>query len=224
MKGALFHHDFQTAFVDAAVALTKFGVLAPSPREGKPGTWQGPHKLTMDADEMPDFLADSVSNDDDRLFGLLEAFLAVFCEYDYLPDRHTPFTPPDYLGAAMNMLARNGYAERRGDQFVWTEPVRPAMQAAYLWDPNGISYEDVAEQKREAEAQLAWQTMPETLRESILSGKINLPMLIKILRVGWQDEQWRGFKLDDPGKLRPDWLTLGRRIFELAHARPSQKS
>jgi hypothetical protein len=172
----------------------------------------------MDADEMPDFLANSILDGDDRLSDLLEAFLAVFCNYDYLSDRHSLFTPPDYLAVAMSMLARAGYAEKVGHQFRWSEKIGSAMKAAHVWDENSASFSELDEKEVEASAQLAWQTMPETLRMTILSGKSSVPDVTKILALGWRDGQWHAFRLDEPVVLRGSEISIARRLFEIAQS------
>ena len=216
-KGALFYHYSQSAFEATAGALTSFGLFAAVRRDDKPGeTLFCQHALTMDAAEMPAHLANSVLDGDDRLSDLLEAFLAVFCEYDYLPDRHTFFTPPDYLTSAMSMLARTGYAEKAGDQFRWTEKVGPAMKAAYVWDENSASFSETNEKEIEANAQLAWLTMPETLRTTIRSGKASVLDVTKILALGWRDGRWHAFRLDDPVVLGHNELPVARRLFAIA--------
>ena len=84
-----------SAFEAATAALTKFGILAPVPRADRPGeTWYCLHELTMNAEDMPNFLAGNVSESEMYLADLLCAFLSVLCYYDYLPDRREFFSAP----------------------------------------------------------------------------------------------------------------------------------
>lgn len=219
LKGAAIYHDSMSAFEASTVALTSYGLLVPVPRDDKPGeTWFCLHALTMDADAMPDHLASSVRDGDDRLPNLLEAFLRVFCGYDSLSDRHSFFTPPDYLTAPMSMLARTGYAEKAGDQFRWAAKIGPAMQAAYVWDEHLVSFSERDEIDVETNARLAWQTMPDALKQAIRSRKVSVLEVTKILALGWRDSQWYTFRFDDPATLRDTDLPMARRLFEIAEA------
>ena len=217
LKGATIYHGSVSAFEAATAALTSYGLLTPVPRADKPGeTWFCLHVLTMNADEMPEYLVNSVIEQDDRLAGLLEAFLAIFCHYDALSERRVFFTPPDYLAAAMSMLARTGYAERAGDQFRWTEKISLTMKAADIWDEHSASIGETIEAELEESAQLAWQTMPDTLKMKIRSGNASVFDFAKILALGWRDGRWHAFKLDDPVVLRHTELPMARRLFEIA--------
>lgn len=218
MKGAAFYHHSMSAFEAATVALNSYGLPTPVPRDDLPGeTWYCLHALTVDADEMPDLLANSVVEGDDRLPKLLETFLAIFCGYDDISDRHALFTPPAHLLAAVSMLARTGYAEKAEDQFRWVEKIAPAMKAAYIWDENSASFSETDEEAVETNAQLAWQTMPEILKKRLRSGQAGVRELTKILALGWHDGQWHAYRLKDPVCLGNE-LTVARRLIEIAEA------
>jgi hypothetical protein len=191
-KGAAFYHDSTSAFEATTAVLTKFGLLEPVADDERPGeTWYCLHALTMDADDMPNSLARTVPDGDDRLFDLLVAFLKVFCQYDSLSDRRTLFSPPRFLLPAMRHLARLGYAATTADQFRWTELVEPAMQAALVWDENSVGFADARRQKVEAEAKLAWRTMPETIRSGYFSTRpLNRLVIVTLVRQCWNGEVW----------------------------------
>jgi hypothetical protein len=191
-KGAAFYHDSMSAFEATTVILTKLGLLEPVPRGDKPNEiWFCDHALTMNADEMPNALATTIAPGDGRMFDLLVAFLQIFCHYDYLSNRHGPFSPPDYLVASMSMLARSGYAERTGNEFQWTGLIGPAMRAAYVWDENSISFAETEHRKLDAEATLAWQTIPQSIQAAHFSERpLNKLMIAKLLQQCWNGEAW----------------------------------
>ncbi|MBR1235816.1 hypothetical protein [Bradyrhizobium sp. AUGA SZCCT0182] len=191
-KGAAFYHDSMSAFEATTEVLTKFGLLEPVPRADMPGeTWYCLHALTIDANDMPKLLSSSVPQGDGRLFDLLVAFLQVFCHYDYLSDRHAPFSPPAYLLASMSVLARSGYAERIGNEFRWSELIGPAMRAAYVWDENFVSFAETEQAKLDAEATLAWQTIPESIQAAHFSERpLNKLVVAKLLHQCWNGEVW----------------------------------
>ncbi|MBD8904961.1 hypothetical protein MBTS_22450 [Methylobacterium bullatum] len=178
-------------------------------------TWYCLHQLTMDADDMPDFLARMVSHGDTRLPELLEAFVVVFCECDSLPDGREAFSSPDNLLSSMKALTRTGFAERVGDQFRWTSQIAPTMRALSLWDENRASLSDASAKAFEANARLAWQTMPEPMKMALLSDKIGFIQFAKILALGWKEGGWVSYRLDDQFELKGE-ITLARRILELA--------
>lgn len=215
-RGDSFYHDSTSAFEAATAALTKFGVLAPVPRADRPGEiWYCLHELTIDAADMPNYLAPNIHESEIHLSELLEAFLSVFGYYDYLPDRREFFSAPEYLVSSLKMLAKTGFAERLGDQFRWTDQIGPAMQATSLWDENFISTSDADTTSFEEDARLAWQTMPELLKVSIRSGQVTFVQFVKILALGWKEGRWVAYRLDDRATLKGETM-LAQRIFELA--------
>ena len=214
--GESFYHDSDTAHEETVGALTKFGLLSPVPRDDMPGeTWFCFHALTMDANDMPDALARTVSDNDARLPELLTAYLLIFGHYDALPDHRDFFLPPDYLAPSVKMLARAGFADRSEDQFRWTDQIGTAMQAASLWDEDGASFEEGREHDLEESAHLAWATMPETLKRAVLSGNIGFMTFVKTLALSWRGKEWRPYKLDDPFELQGE-IQLAQRILEIA--------
>lgn len=216
-KSQGFYPDNYSASENQVRALASFGLLSHVPRDDRPGeTWHCWHELAMDAAEIPDHLARTVSDGDQRLPVLLAAFLGLFVDHTgELSDRHAPFSSPDHLMPAMSMLVRTGYASKVGKQFRWTQKITPAMQAAWIWDENGASFEQTADIELERNAQLAWQTMPKPIKMALLSDKIGFMQFVKILALGWKEGRWVSYRLDDPFELQGE-ITLARRILELA--------
>ena len=200
-----------TDFEAAHAALERIGVLLP--RMDADGSIR-PY-FTVDAAEMPNFLAGSVDEADERMEELLAAFLRVACGYDGLSDERDCFTPPPTFAIVMQHLVGSGYAVRDGSLFRWTERVTPAMRSAGLWNEAGQSLQLLATAEREAEADLAWRTMPDTLRESIQSSRIGFFELVKVLALSWRDGAWHEFKRDSYFELAGQ-VTLARALIERA--------
>lgn len=174
--------------------------------------------FSMDADEMPDFLAASIGNGDPRIARLIETFVAIACggyEQFPLPESHDWFKPPPHYESAMRWLAHHGYAERNGEMFRWTEAIGPAMRAWYLWTDDGQPLADAETARLDEESRLAWSSMPDTLKRAIKLNRISFNDLVKALALGWRDGQWRAYTTDEHFELSGQ-LALARRIIELA--------
>jgi hypothetical protein len=191
-SGDSFWHGCQTDFEAAQAALERIRVFLP--RMDADGSTQ--QAFVVDAVDMPDFLGASVEQADPRIPELLEAFLRVACGYGGLSDGLDWFTSPPNWAIAMKHLAGSGYAVCDGSRFRWTERVIPAMRSAGLWNEAGQSLEQLAAAEAESEADLAWRTMPDTLRESIQSSRIGFIELVKVLALSWKDGAWHEFKRD----------------------------
>lgn len=215
-KGAACYHNSCAAFENAVSALTAIGVLVPVVRNDKPDeTWYCLHALAMNADDMPNHFADVMAESDDRARDVLVAFLQIFCEYDHLPDCRSPFAAPRYLQAAMSMLMRKGYAEKIDDEFSWTASIAPAMQSAGRWDGDAVSRSELGQRDLAVNAQLALETMPETIRESVRSGRMNFIEFTRVFSLSWKNQRWHAYKLDDTAKAGIN-LRLAKRVFEFA--------
>lgn len=133
-KGSKFFHGFEADLEVAHHALVSVGVFAASPEGPSPMPPEAWHfELAMDADQMPEFVANRIEDGDGRQAVMLDAFLRVACRQAGLPTSHHPFSPAPAFARAMVALARAGYAERVGDAFKWTDRIGPAMRHARLW-------------------------------------------------------------------------------------------
>jgi hypothetical protein len=72
---------------------------------------------------------------------VLETFLRLTTTY--APEKEKPFhlsgsqawfSPPSIYERSMELLAQNGYSEKRGTEFRWTQEVAPEMVRAHVWD------------------------------------------------------------------------------------------
>ena len=175
--------------------------------------------FTLDAGEMPDHLAGAISAGDPRVAEVVEAFVTIACGYgdDILPDERDWFDPPARYRVAMHWLARCGYAERRDDRFRWSDLVAPAMQACHGWTLRNESLTTIGRIGLQAEAERAWETMPELLRRRLLGGRFGLIDLARALAQSWKDGGWR--QHDDGAELQlTGELALARELMEMAAA------
>lgn len=191
-KGDTFWHSATTDFEFTHEALEAIGVF---PLQKHPDG-RTVNAFIVDAEQMPDFLA--THDVSDRVSEILEAFVRVACGYGGLPDRGNWFDCPEKWNVAMKYLSLAGYAEQSGIRFRWTEKVKPVMLAANLWNENVQPLDELTETEFEAEAERAWQTMPDTLREAIRSSSISFIELVKVLALSWKDGRWHDFNRDQP--------------------------
>ncbi|MEP2101223.1 MAG: hypothetical protein ABJP02_07665 [Parasphingorhabdus sp.] len=110
--------------------------------------------FSMDADAMPDFLAQKTETDDKRISILIEAFIGLACGYGdaLLPDVRGWFHPPVQYVQSMKWFARTGYAERKESEFRWTEKIAPAMQANYYWKQENQNLSEIGDKDLQKEA------------------------------------------------------------------------
>lgn len=191
-EGDTFWHGAQSDFEVAHDALEAVGVFLPRSDAGGGAT----NVFVVDAADMPDLLA-AGETPDDAAARLREAFVRVACGYGGLSDALDWFVSPPHWRMAMNHLAREGYALRDGDRFRWTERIGPAMRSAYLWNEAGQSLGTLAQADFERDVELAWRTMPDTLREAIRSSRIGFIELVKVLALSWKEGEWRDFNRDE---------------------------
>lgn len=188
--GAMFYHLGDSTLEAATVALVALGVLVPVPHADRPEErWLCNHRLTMDADAMPDFLARTLEPGDGRIERTVAVFVSIACVYYGLSDRRDVFDVPDAYRREMDALIRLGYATAEGFRVRWTDKVAPAMCEAYLWDGNFQSRAAAEEEERQAEAEAAWRTMPEPIRDRFFRRQPEPFMeFVKLLCRCWDGE------------------------------------
>lgn len=148
---------------------------------------------------------------------LREAFIRVACGYGGLSDGLDWFEAPPLWSVAMRYFALGGYAEQNGPLFRWTAKIGPAMRSAGSWDEEWQSPAALVQAESEADAELAWQTMPDTLRHSLRSSKIGFLELVKVLALGWRDGRWQDFNRDSPVELSGQ-MRLAKFLLERARS------
>ena len=135
-KGATIYAGYESTIVDAILVLAKLGLLSRRPRDDRPDLIQFcDYALNYDGAEMPDVLAATLADGDERVADMLAAFVQIACGFGRLPDVRVAFSPPDEYRASLGPLTRHGYAEQLGDMFRWTDKMIPTMRRTHLWDP-----------------------------------------------------------------------------------------
>ncbi|MCP1839322.1 hypothetical protein ACVIIZ_005617 [Bradyrhizobium sp. USDA 4523] len=215
-KGGFIARTCPSDWVAAEQALLDVGVMHVEPVGADDAVTRA--VFSMNAAEMPDFLAASIGDGDPRIVQIVQSFVAIACggySRDVLSDQRDWFEPPPGYATAMKWLARHGYAEREQHAFRWTDRIGPAMRASQIWNDQDRSVEASERIERDAECELIWSTMPDTLKRGVKSGRVSFFDLVKALALGWRDGRWRAHRGDEPFELSGQTL-LARRIFELA--------
>jgi hypothetical protein len=201
-KGGFVLRTCPSDWVLAEEALLDVGVMHMEPT-GSDGV-RTMAVFSMNADEMPDFLATSIGDGDPRIARIVQSFVAIACGgygKAILSDERGWFEPPPGYATAMKWLARHGYAERDGGAFRWTDKIGRAMRASYIWNDQDQSFEAVERIEQDAECELIWATMPDALKQGIKAGRVGFFDLVRVLALGWKDGQWHAYRSDDTFEL-----------------------
>lgn len=191
-KGARFGIGSYRDRRSATRILTGLGLVEDAPPKRRPReTRYLNHMLSMDADDMPDFLATRIAAGDERMPELLESF------WDFAAVSHSrrAFRTADKYRSVMGLLVQTGYAEQAADWFRWTDKIGLAMQACYLWDEKLRSKSPRNWPRTgdpvEWEAEYAWRTMPDAVRDDFFSKRpIDIAAATWVLECCWHDEAW----------------------------------
>ncbi len=214
-KGLAISDRHMVAWRIAEDALVDIGVMELQPLGDSGHRYQ---VFTMDAVEMPEYLATRVGEGDPRIETLLAAFLGIACAHsEYrdnpLSDERDWFDPPTRYITAMEWLSLGGYADRDSQRFRWTDKIGPAMRANQYWTEDNCSETSIENARTAEEAQLAWASMPQRLKDSLKSNEINALELALVLSRSWRDGEWR--EPDDLASF--GWRTLlAYQILEIA--------
>lgn len=127
---------------------------------------------------------------------LLSAFVENSINYDgFLSGTKRAFNGSAGLRKLMGLLVRCGYATTAGDNYQWTDKIRPFMQHWHIWTETGDSRSDLARSSSEEKSADMAATIPEAIkrkiREELASGS---PLrAISVVKKHWVDEQWHLF-------------------------------
>lgn len=199
-KGRVVGNTDVSDYAKAEEALCAIGVM----HQGtlRDGNGRNLDAFSMNADEMPSYLASRIPEGDPRIELVLRAFIRVACCYgEALTDERGWFRPPPRYATAMQWLSKCGYAQHRTGAFRWTEKIGPAMRSSYLWTEDNRSTTTLRREHLMAECEAVWQAMPDTLRRAITTKRITLLELTAVLARGWKNGQWRSFNRDEPVRL-----------------------
>lgn len=183
------------AYSAAERVLVAIGVMAePSVESG--GRIRRP-VFTMDADDMPAFLAARIQVGDARVEQLLVSFLEVACHHHGLETHRDRFSPPHILQESIRFLMLSGYVAQAATEYRWTDKIAPAMRAAYFWDDENEGLVTKWLQEEADECKLVWESMPDTWRHKVKSGELGVLALAVVLARSWEDGHWRESTADD---------------------------
>lgn len=216
--------DFQQCWQ----ALFEMGILQPvqfdpSPwaQEAMQMPWDGDpmlasfFRLKFGAEGLCEYVASQLPAHAPTLSRLIESFVWLVIDYNYgIPSRREAFTVPPEFERLFELFDRCGYVERVGDKVRWTDKIAPEMQAGGKWTKD-LSSEDEAE---EVVAEKMWRTMPQKLREIVLSvGPDDHLGLMIVISQFWEKGEWRD-AARDTGKgeiiLRDASMGLARKLAE----------
>lgn len=216
------HHAYTSAFEQGCGLLWNMGLATAADGAGPValGVSQGipAYFKLMDDAAIRQTLSEEMLPTTPPLPVLLEAFIALACDYGAdaarrLPHTRTPFSPAPVNAAVVDALAEHGYLDRvEGDRFTWSDNIAPVMVAAYFWDEDGQNLSELAAAQVELEARRALDTLPPEI------SLTNALALTDHLRHRWTGRDWSGDgpPRHDLGHLIP----LARRILSEANTRP----
>lgn len=170
LRGRAIWHGFQSALEGPMLLLSALGAVADE---------RGICRFVIDRSEVEPFARQAIEAGAD-FSAVLTAFIGFFAGHRRtLSSGRTPFDVPAHLRAETGALVRLGYAEERGDRFVWTDRMGPLMRQLYLWDPDDAALD---ERRREEMEDLLLAMSPATRAEVIACCKSrNMPRIAEIV-------------------------------------------
>lgn len=157
--------------------------------------------VTLDVLVSPEVLPEHLENMKAEAVKLLpvvlNAFICVTIHHEsMLSEQREPFTPPNELNAAIELLTEAGYCEKTDIGFAWTDKIGPLMVEISLWHENFTAYANAVQEMFDLDrnAREAWKTMPAEVRSRTLEmepiGKANLVKSFKD-DWSWDDGEWQ---------------------------------
>lgn len=206
-KGTLFSHNFDSSFEVATSALERLGVIAST---GSEQLSTDQFQLTMNVEEIPQFLEESEFCTAGTFSETLSAFVNIACYFGGVSSERSPFSPPENYERSLSALAELGYLKKTADQYCWKDKISTAMTACYLWDDGLASYDTQHKDSVCSEALLAWNTMPLTMRRAHFSEEvIDRLSLARTLSRSWKDGKWTEVTQNE-------YMYISKRLFDLA--------
>jgi len=195
----------QSAFEGACLMLEALGLATPE------------HKLAVDADRAARFVTDRSRCGQFKLPPIDDVFATwIWCVtfFGHVAERRVPFVPHDDLRPAMDALAALDYARPRGNAFMWTDRIGPAMQMSGLWDENNLSRQELDERDVDLDMRKALASIPEDVRLAALND--NQIVVVKALAARWVDGAWLPDTADEAPWYRLTALAIeAKRLVEM---------
>lgn len=212
-KGTRLETWFESTIERACGALWELGVADPIHEDGSPfkGKVFPPlFELTLDVEAIADCVAENPASDHVDLMEVITSFVGLADFREQISTGRGPFTPLPEYRKAMSLLAVAGFAEGSDNDLLWTDKIAPAMRAIYAWTDGGQSTSVIREEGLAAEAEEAWQLMPEYIKDAFLAEpSIDTISLSVVVAQLWGNGKWR----KPPAA---SYITLPHRAIELA--------
>ena len=210
--GAEFYHYSDVLFAAATELLLDFELAM---RVDRGTGWVSAHVLTQDAHQMSETAP--ISLDDPRVPAILNTFVGLACLHDDLPDGQDWFQAPSIYRASLVQLSRTGYAARLGRQLRWADEIDPAMRARRVWDSRNRSYAMLERDRLSTDAELAWRTMPVTIRKRFFGApETDVVGFLRVLSHCWDDGTWRPFQEGSRSMVFGDAKRLADKIMAMS--------
>jgi len=162
------------------------------------------YRLIFQGSTLADYLQSAPEVNDLDGKKILLTFLRISSTFD--PRRHTrgdpprpslpttreAFASPAHFVPVLDALCLDGYCDRKGPMFQWTDKIAPLMEEAWLWI-DGV----LATEVRQRELLRMWDTMPPKTRAMVVTtdGTLDLRRLSVVWGHFWYDGAWH----DKPG-------------------------
>ena len=183
------NHQYTTVFENGCVVLWEMG-LATSGR----GAWvkhdsgtPGPAYYRLASEkEIRARLVDAVAVPEDDL---VSAYIGLACDYGdrWLPKSRDPFDAPDWAERQLGVLAENGYLDRVGSMYQWTDKVGPAMLTHYYWSEDFVDVASIEARALDRETELALACMPDFVRAAFSKGRVSA---VVVVQRHWTGQDW----------------------------------
>lgn len=218
-EGLVISPGLTSDFQDCWLALYNLGILQAlntdlSPREHEP-IMAPCYRLKFGTSGLREYATGRLAAGAPTLSKLIEIFLGLVAGYNYgIHTRRDSFSvPPDYE-RVFELFERCSLVERLGHEVKWTDGIAPEMRAAHAWTEDLIS----SSEAEDAEAEKMWRTMPQNLRDMIVSaGPVDVLSLVIVISQFWHKGEWRDTALDagkDEIILREASTGLARKLEE----------
>jgi hypothetical protein len=181
------HGQAHTEFTKAGHALAELGIVEITDGVGRCIEW----RYLIDGNKASDFVSERLKSKVSNTPELDSVILAwILCAefFGMITSRRSPFNPHDDMLPLMELMVHNGYAEKLGQQYLWSDKIGTAMRAADNWNSDNLSFIEVEEREVEADLREALKTAPELVRIAALR-KDELTVQAALCNL-WVDGQW----------------------------------
>ncbi len=130
---------------------------------------------------------------------IIDAYLRTVVDYGKDKSAHLPFprgkqflpTHPEQI-APMEALAHNGFAQKAGDQFIWTDQMTPIMVKNWIWDETDVDWFSIDRSKVSAQAKSVLASLKTDRLTEIRTDLQNMSITFRGLEImqRWTGSTW----------------------------------